>query len=80
VLNEHGTFLFEESTIMTVTPPMAAAEETREPGWEVDAPDGTVLYLGSDLTLADEIYNGLPGGAHLHRVSGPIPAARSVNR
>jgi hypothetical protein len=62
---------------MTITPPMPAAADTRELGWEVDAPDGTVLYLGFDLTLADEIYNGLPGGAHLHRAGHPIPAART---
>jgi hypothetical protein len=64
---------------MTITPPMATAPEIRESGWEVDAPDGTVLYLGFDLTLADEIYNGLPGGAHLHRATWPVPIARLID-
>jgi hypothetical protein len=65
--------------IMTVTPPLIAGPDFREAGWEVDAPDGTVLYLGFDVTLADEIYNGLPRGAHLHRAGMTIPVARTID-
>ena len=42
------------------------AEEIDEPGWEVDGPDGSVIYLGRDLTLADELYNCMPAGSRLH--------------
>jgi len=53
----------------TATGSTASPTLARETVWEVDAPDGSVLYLGCDLTLADEIYNGLPDGAHLHRLN-----------
>jgi hypothetical protein len=42
--------------------------------WEVDGPDGTVVYLGCDLTLADEIYNGLPPKSRLFPVRLPAVA------
>jgi hypothetical protein len=45
-------------------------------GWEVDAADGSVVYLGTDITLADEIYRGLPPGAHLFRAPRPSPRRR----
>ncbi len=37
--------------------------------WEVDYPDGSVLYRGLDIELAEELYHSAPLGAHL------IPAA-----
>jgi hypothetical protein len=36
-------------------------------GWEVERSDGSVVYRGRDITLAEEIYHALPAGAHIHR-------------
>jgi hypothetical protein len=33
--------------------------------WEVDGPDGTAIYRGPDLGLADDLYNSAPAGSHL---------------
>jgi predicted nucleic acid-binding Zn ribbon protein len=45
--------------------------ERSEMVWEVDAPDGHVLYLGTDVELASELYHGEPAGAHLHLTARP---------
>jgi hypothetical protein len=37
--------------------------------WEVDYPDGSVVYRGRDIELAEELYYLAPPGSHL------IPAA-----
>jgi hypothetical protein len=33
--------------------------------WEVDYPDGSVLYRGTDIELAEELYYAAPTGSHL---------------
>ena len=53
----------------------ATTAEPTDRGWEVDAPDGTVVYLGRDLSLAEEIYYRMPLGAHLHTCFPRTPTA-----
>lgn len=33
--------------------------------WEVDYPDGSPLYRGRDIELAEELYYAAPAGSHL---------------
>jgi hypothetical protein len=40
--------------------------------WEVDDADGTVIYRGRDLELADELYGLQAPGAHLVPLAGPV--------
>ena len=47
------------------------AWERRESFWEVDAPDGHVVYLGPDLVLASELHHSEPAGAQLHLTPRP---------
>jgi hypothetical protein len=47
--------------------PMAAVN-----AWEVDDADGTAVYRGHDLELADELYGLLGPGAHLVPLAGPL--------
>lgn len=42
--------------------------------WEVDNPDGSVLYRGRDIELAEELYYAAPTGSHLVRAGAEISA------
>jgi hypothetical protein len=69
-IRPEGPELNEEHRDM-VSIGQVTVEDVEEPGWEVDGPDGAVIYLGRDLTLADELYNCLPPGSRLHPAAAP---------
>jgi hypothetical protein len=43
--------------------------------WEVDYPDGQVVYRGWDIELAEEIYHSAPPGSHLIPAVSADPAS-----
>ena len=42
--------------------------------WEVDYPDGSVLYRGRDIELAENLYYSAPAGSHLVPADPEPPA------